>query len=107
KWGQKNKDHSDLHLFFCPTFFCPTFFCLTFFCLTFFCLTFFCLTFFCLTFFCLTFFCLICLLLNQAARNGRGHPIDFRRRESGVEQLLREHGETFGDRRIGLLPQIS
>ena|SRR5215470_13156218 len=46
------------------------------------------------------------LLLDQAARNGRSHPIDFRRRESRVEQLLREHREAFGDRRIGLLPQI-
>src|SRR5262245_9682323 len=46
------------------------------------------------------------LLLNQTARYGRSHSVDFRRRESGVQQLLREHREAFGDRRIGLLSEV-
>src|SRR5262249_1460723 len=46
------------------------------------------------------------LLLNQTARNGRSHPIDLRRCESGVQQFLREHREAFGDRRIGLLSEV-
>jgi hypothetical protein len=74
--------------------------------LLFFCLPFFCPPFFCLPFFCPPFFCPICLLLNQTSWNCRSHPIDIRRRESRVEQLLREPGEAFGDRRIGLLSQI-
>src|SRR5512135_3379112 len=46
------------------------------------------------------------LLFNQSRRVRDRHRPDLVRREACVEQLMEEHGETLGDRRIDRLAEI-